>query len=407
MKKIIPLLLLVGLLFASAGAFAQEDHLSPPPESAKMSGWDNGFWIRSADDMFKFKIGALVQFEQLTEIRQGLARSANKPPPDKFNDTFLMRRANLATSGTLFEKVDFSAILNTSTGATSQSFNFFSDFTYNFLPTFRVSGGTIGIPLDMLGEASSRWFLTVEPPLVATQEDGQKLQTIARQSFGAPADLGLRMEGDIFDGHLNVQAAATNGAGFKSQNTNNDLSYGGRMQYNVWEAVDISKEGDFAWSENAKLSFNVGTMFEDKDAPDTFLPAVTHKWAWTTTGGAEFRWRGFALNAEGYLRDDKVLAAPGTLDVNNNGKLRDTGYYANGSYFVIPKKLEIALTASQVMREGPDNDANEFGGGINWYIFKNNVKWQIDYTNVLDYDDVAGLNNATYHRFRTMFSVMM
>ncbi|MBI4223531.1 MAG: hypothetical protein HY609_01225, partial [Deltaproteobacteria bacterium] len=101
------------------------------------------------------------------------------------------------------------------------------------------------------------------------------------------------------------------------------------------------------------------------------------------------------------------LSATTVEDTNNDRRLRDTGYYGNAGYFFIPKKLEGMLTVSQLFREGADNNSNEFGGGLNYYIHDNKVKMQFDYTNVLDYDDIAGLNNATYHRFRLMFSMFI
>ena len=414
------LLVLCPWSMVSGPAFAQaEDEASPPPKSDKMSGWDEGFWIRSADDKFKLKVGALVQLEEKMEKKSGLQKLATGSGTnrqftrsDTFNDSFLIRRGNLLVSGTVYEKVDFSAVLNTGTGepATStapaaQIFNFFADFTVNIIPQFRVTGGVINIPLDLLGEDSSRWFLTIEPPLTATQEDGLKGFTIARQSFGTPPDLGLQLDADIGK-YISVAAGAANGPGFRGQNTNNELSYGGRIQINAMGDPFLGQETDFDWSESPRLMFNVGTAYKDNDATDSFVN-IPLLWAWTSAAGSRFRYRGFQLNAEAYLRYTRGLNIPVTQDTNRDGKLRDTGYYINAGYFVVPHKLELALTASQIMREGPDNDANEFGGAINWYIYKNHVKWQLDYTNVLDYDDGPGLNNATYHRVRTLFSVML
>lgn len=417
LKIILSLLLALGI---SAKSFAQaEDEATPPPESPKLSGWDEGFWVRSADDKFKLKIGAVFQLAEWVEKKSGLQKlatgsGANRQftAPDSFSNSFLMRRGNIQLSGTLYEKVDFSAVLNTRTGPTAapgagvQTFNFFGDFTVNILPQFRIVGGVIGLPLDLLGEDSSKWFLTTEPPLAATQMDGLKGFTIARQSFGAPPDLGLKLEADL-GRYISIAGGVANGPGFQGMNNNNELSFGGRVQINAIGQPFLGDQTDFGWSENPRLMLNVGTLYEDDDTPDLFAPNVTLKWAWTSTSGARFRYRGFSLNAEAYLRYTRGLNIPVNQDTNRDGKLRDQGYYANIGYFVIPHKLELTLTASQILREGQDNDANEFGGSINWYIFKNNVKWQIGYTNVLDYDAVPGLNNATYHRIRTMFSVFL
>ena len=408
--------LVLGLLSVVPGsAFAQaQDEASPPPQSTKMSGWDDGFWVRSPDDQFKLKIGGRVQFQEAMEARQGLAkvRSTTNPtvftPPDKFNDTFFVRRANLETSGTIFEKIDWSTVLNTRSGApgaATQQINFFADFTVNILPTFRIVGGTVSLPLDMLGEDSSKWYLGVEPPLVATQEDGIANLTIARQSFGTSPDLGIRVEGDV-GSRVSYALGATNGSGFRAQNANDKLSYGGRVQVNILDAIG-GKQTDFEWSQSPKLSLSAGSAWEDgENAPDTFVPAIIHKWAWTSSTGGAFRYHGLSLNSEFYIRYSRILGVT-SQDTNGDGKLRDFGYYADAGYYLIPHKLEAMLTASQIRREGPDNDANEFGGGVNWYLYGNHSKLQFDYTNVLDYDAVPGLNNATYQRFRLMFSVIL
>ncbi|NLD28586.1 MAG: hypothetical protein GX659_07290, partial [Myxococcales bacterium] len=40
---------------------------------------------------------------------------------------------------------------------------------------------------------------------------------------------------------------------------------------------------------------------------------------------------------------------------------------------------EIAAQASQAFRQSPGNDSWELGGGLNYYIFENNMKLQLNY----------------------------
>ncbi len=82
----------------------------------------------------------------------------------------------------------------------------------------------------------------------------------------------------------------------------------------------------------------------------------------------------------------------------------DLGYYANAGYYVIPQKLEIALQAGQIFREGPDNNSNQFGGGINWYIIGNNMKLQAAFNWIEDYDDIAGRKNNNIYATGLMLS---
>lgn len=388
-------------------ALAQEE---VAPSEKPLAGWDNGFFLRSADDQFKMKIGGRVQVKQETQKISGVQKRAvggRATVADTFSDTFSIRRARVQTTGTLFEKVDWAAILNVSTASQAggrPGTDWYADVTYNIAPYFRVDMGIIQLPMDRMNENSSAWLLSVEPPLTATQSDGVKDLTTARDSFGLPLDLGIRFDGDVGK-YFSYAFGVGNGDTFRSLNHNNELSYGARIQVNALDAVG-GKETDFEWSEKPKLSFGAGIGIEDHDTPDENVAAVTRRWSFSSSGDVAFRWHGFSLNSELYYRVVK-LSATTVEDTNRDRKLKDIGYYGNAGYYVIPHKLEFVVTAAQIFREGPDNNANEFGGGLNWYIHKGNVKLQLDYTNVLDYDEVPGLNNATYHRIRAMFSTFL
>lgn len=380
--------------------------LVPGPLFAE-AGWDKGFYIKSSDGNFKMKVGGRLQTQSLVHRRietrpeRGVAAT-----PNNFSNTFKIRRARLQTSGTIYEKVDWFSILHVGSPAlVGGGFNtlFFAGATYNVIPAFRVSVGMIQLPFDRMSENSSAWYFGIEPPLTATQKDGVKGLTIARNSMSLPYDLGMRFDGDIGN-HFAYAFGAGNGSGFNDINTNDALSYSAMVLIHALEAAPFS-EPDFAFSENPKLTFNLGTGLEDDDVADPDLPA-TRLWAWTSAAGGAFRYRGFSLNSELYYRIIK-LSATTVEDANNDRRLKDIGYYVNGGYFFLPKKLEAMLTAAQLFREGADNDSVELGGGLNWYIHENNVKAQLDYTYFIDYDEVPGLNNAVYHRFRLMFSMFM
>jgi len=415
-SKTIRILLLVVLIFAGRAVYAQTinvNEFQPLPAEPKSSGWDSGFYLRSADDNFKMKVGGKVQVQQITQKKTGLQKIFNSSTgrfttPDSFSDTFAVRRASIMTSGTIYEKVDWAAVVQTSTGqpgTATQRILFLGDVAYNVAPYFSIDMGMVSLPFEK--SVSSSWLLAVEPPVTATQTDGLKDLTIARQSFGPSDDLGLTLSGDVGK-YFRYEAGVVNGSGFIPQNADNNLSYGGRLQFNVMGSIPPSQT-DFAWSETPNVVLGLGTIYEDVQAPDDFVATTTRKWDWSSVGDFAFRYRGFALNGAGYYRKSKYISTAGVpvVDTNADGYLIDKGYYANAGYYVMPKKLELQINAAQIFREGADNDANEFGGGLNWYIHKNNVKLQLDYSRVLDYDAVPGLNNATYHRVRTMFSLIL
>lgn len=384
-----------------------------PQTGFSEAGWDNGFNIKSEDGAFKMNIGGRMQVQSYASRRQGNPNKALQSTnnavrattsADKFDGGFKVRRARIQTIGTLYDIFDWYVIANAGTGTSGTNTTWFAWGAINFPQKHSVSFGMVQVPMDRLGESSSAWTLGVEPNILATQEDGLKDLTIARDSLSSPFDLGVRLDGVVTD-HFEYALAVVNGNGFQSTNTNNELSWGARGQFNILEAVPY-KETDFAWSETPKLSVGFGSVLEDEDAQDENNKSVTRKWSWTSSADAAFHYAGFSLNTALYFRNIKLTATT-TEDVNNNKKLRDVGYYGNVGYFVIPKKLELMLTGAQIFREGPDNNANEFGGGVNWYIRDNKIKCQLDYTNVLDYDDIPGLDNATYHKFRLMFSMFI
>lgn len=375
------------------------------------AGWDKGFYIKSEDGDFKLKIGGRLQVQEIVQIKQ-----ENQPRGtgavsaiDKFEDSFIIRRARIQTTGTLYKKFDWFIIANTGTASKSAT-NFdtlwLAGFTYNINDNFNVSGGMVQLPMDRMQENSSAGFFGIEPPLTATQEDGLKDLTIARNTMGMPFDLGLRVDGNITN-YFSFALGLANGSGFKKRNFNNELSYGARGVFHVFGRAAPYFEPDLSWSDAPNLSIGFGTGFEDENAADGNVSGVTRLWSWSASGDVALRWAGFSLNTELYYRTLKINGSTAE-DTNNNGKLVDVAYYANAGYFILPKKLEFAVMASQLFREGPDNNSNEFGGGLNWYLFSTNtIKFQFDYTNVLDYDDVPGLDNATYHRFRAMFTMLI
>jgi hypothetical protein len=84
---------------------------------------------------------------------------------------------------------------------------------------------------------------------------------------------------------------------------------------------------------------------------------------------AGFKYKGFFVQAEIYRRllndfQPTELSLPIPVE-----SIRDTGYYVQGSFFPLPRKLELYAATSQVV---PDNDvgfkdSSEFLVGMNWY----------------------------------------
>lgn len=375
-----------------------------------LAGYDNGFFLRSADDAFSLGLKTRIQFQHFyTDVRGG----------GTDQNSFRLRRARVYFVGKAFENFEFTALVNHSsssnTGATSgvtsasgacgdctvpasltaPTFWWF-DVTAHINPAFNITVGQVAMPLDRQGESSSGASAMVEAPITLTQEDGLQNRTIARQAFSNPVTLGLRLWGDV--GRFHYILGAGNGEDYTTFNATRQFAYGARA------AVDIlgnpgSDESDFAYSETPKWDFGMGSSFDPQNATDPNVAGATHTWSALAAADTMFKWRGFALQAIAYGRKNKLTGTrTGTFD--------DLGYLAQAGYFVVPKKVEIVLRGSQIYREGPDNNAYEFGGGVNWYIHGHNIKLQTDAIRKVDFDATEfTAGGLATHQIRTMLTL--
>jgi len=101
----------------------------------------------------------------------------------------------------------------------------------------------------------------------------------------------------------------------------------------------------------------------------TFAPGVTVQKAtyqlFSSNGGLKYK--GLWLQAEGYYRIISDLVADGPLPISD---MRDTGFYVQGAYMVVPKRVELYGTTSWVFPQFHPQDVkspHEYIGGVNWY----------------------------------------
>ncbi len=378
------LLLIMGV--AQAQVVSSYQNPITPPAEKPLAGYDGGFVLRSPDDAFRMQIYSRLQTQYFyQDIRQaGSVDTAS----------FRMRRARFYFLGTLFKNFDFSLWASHGTGAAAPNATFWwADMTARIVPQFNVTAGVITLPLDRQGELSSGKYGLIEQPVTATQVDGLQDKTIARQAFSMGTTLGVRLWGDLSRFHYIVGVG--NGDDHRTFNTQREPAYGARFQVDILGKPQYT-ETDIAYTETPQFAIGAGATFDGHDAVDANINNVTVNWSWTNSADMIFQWRGFTLLGEAYFRRLKVQTGNFTLD--------DFGYYGHAGYFVIPKKLELAARAAQMFREGPNNNAYEFAGGLNWYIQGNNVKWQFDFSRLVDFDATVGTGGLATHRYRTMLT---
>lgn len=374
------LLVLAFLIAVPAAAFAQN------------VGYDGGFFIKNDESTFKLKMTGRVQ-PQIEFVKQTVPTTAI---PTTRRTSFSMRRAELGFAGTIEDQLTLRVGLKHATN--SNNFNTvnvaYATATFEVIPEFVVTAGMVGLPLTMMAETSSKWYLLPSPPITELQDDGIENFTIPRASFTVPDGLGLNFAGDISKFFYSVSVVNGNESNY-AFNPNSHFSFGARFGYNILDPVPGSMT-DFECSSKPKLTISAGSDYQAKrtyTAPGWAIPADIG-YIWTSSLGVGLRWGGFAFTTEGYYRLMKVTN-PGS-SIYARPHLTDIAYYAAAGYYIIPKKFEIAAQAAQIFRQGPDNNANSFGGGLNYYVFDNNLKLQLAYTWTQDYDDAWGEGNDNH-----------
>lgn len=380
----------------------------PATVLAQTAGYEGGFFIKNDEDSFKLKLNGRVQTNLMwikdpsrtdpNVQRQGTG-GVFDPNVKSTYMTFQMRRAQLGVRAFFHDAVDVGFTIKHATNNVAGNQFATANFTgatagIEIVPEFVITTGMVGLPLDMMNEFSSAWYLLPEPPISYTQDDGGVVlpigSTVYRSSFGAPEGLGLNFSGSYWKWFYSLSVINATESNY-ALNGNKHFSFGFRTGFNILDPVGGSMT-DFECSETPKLTLSLGTMYQaarwitiPTDPANTPSAPFYIKYLWTSSMGVAVRWAGFSFTGEGYYRRQRNPNPIGGL-LFYRSTLSDIGYYAAAGYYAIPKKLEIALQASQLFRQGPDNNSYSFGGGINGYVFDNNLKLQLAYTLLADFD---------------------
>lgn len=396
MRKISRLLMICVVVASATGAYAQTTEGDTPP-AKPIAGYDNGFFIQNTEGDYKMKIKGRIQPQYYFENgRRGIAAI----------NTFRVRRAQVNFSGNLTKNWSYFAFFqnSTSSGQTPSALFWLASVTYSPGDYFSMEMGTVTPPFDQLSMGSSGTFMFVENPLVATQMDGIQDLSISRPAFGFDTGPGIVISGNIKNrvlyGFSVTNGNNPNGNSTFTSNFNKRMSGTARLQYNILKNPGYA-ESDLAWSETPAFDVAVGGGYMDQGGADAYSATTYLRYNLQGVFDTTFKYKGFSLIAAFYGRIQYATS----LATNNNFTLQDAGYYAQAGYFVIPKKLELAVRGSGMLREGPVNDSYEYDGGINWYIIGNSVKWQNTVGYVKSYDIIDGTQGQNLWRVWSMITM--
>lgn len=400
----------ITLLFAAAASAQPASSYDTTFATAKpTSGYDGGFFIQSDDGKYKLTLGTRLDTMFYWQSNDADTDDPTTLTLDESADhlTFRIRRGSISLNPVFNEKLSFLFALTASTGDSGFSTTYLLNGNYDFNPYIGVQFGMIDCNYDLQNIFSTKKYTMVDFPIIMTQKDGERpvwsdtpeAKTVARPSMGLPQQLGIMLYGKYFNDRFNWSASFGNGSEeTDSFNRNKRFLYALRLSYDILGSSPYGAMNDYSYSETPSLAVGAGGAFEHDNALRNSTGAVMYNWSLDGTADVAFRYRGFAFNGGGYYRQIKV--GPAAVFEAGEKYLTDVGYLADASMFAIPKKLEFQGWASQIVREGPDNDVYEFGGGLNYYFAGPNAKFGVDYSRVVDYDSIAGTDKGHTNRIR-------
>ena len=356
--------------------------------------------VHPAGPEFKLSLGGYIQlnFEDgdvsAFEGRFGAAA---------LKDRFRLRRARISLAGDFLEKFDFkiegdfeqsdAAItalrtVNVQTGATTTVTNSnrveFSatDIFINWhqYPEFQVKAGQWKAPFGLENLTPDPQIYTIERslPTGAIVPERQ----IGAMLWGKPFATVVPDEKDL----LTYYAGVFNGNGRNfNNNDNNEFMYVGRLELQPWKSKFLGDSflkvsGDYFYSRD-ETGTNISPALNLRVGSDGSLSAYTltspdQRNAWSVDGW--LRLGPFDLIAE-YL-DESVDARRGPALQSTFGDFDPHGWYVQGSYFIIPKKLQAVAKWEELEPDQvADDGIQSFTGGLNYYIHGDAIKMMANY----------------------------
>ena len=347
------------------------------------SGFDNGFFIRSADSSFVFRPFGLIHTD-LRVINKGMQINSDETQ----SSTFLVRRLRFGFEGTLYKKIDYDLEANIVSHSVELIFAWIN---FGYLPTAQIRIGQFKEPFSYEVLLPEKYLDFIERSMAATVLSPAEDIGIMVHNFGNPL-------GGFFEYGIGM----FNGLGTDVKNTDKTFEYAGRI--NIYPFLS-SENSLFKNIRLAGYALYEGNRTEGVYTRQRttlgfeFFPRVI------TNGkrisfGTDIQWLygPFSLKAE-YIKTLEDRAETLDKEIETEGWHLDLTYLLTGetktlrmkSGFEIAARIErlstnagspITLTGYANALGNPiiiqKNDVTTLTVGLNYYL-NYNIKFQTNY----------------------------
>jgi hypothetical protein len=338
-------------------------------------GYNKGFYFKTLDDKFSAKLRNRMQYKyQYTDRDIGTDGS-----PEEDESTFDFRRIRTKISGNAYGKnVKYKIEWDSSTDDVDLR-DAYVEFKH--IPWANIWAGQ--------GKVFSRQVLTSSASLQmidrADTIDEFRFQNDERKR-------GVAVHSDkILDGKFDYSIGVYNPQARTTDNNINTMLYLARTSYYPFGPYESYKESDLEYTETFKAHIGGGIGFEQigQNESDSDEDEVDQTQLLAEFG---FKYKGLSLAGEYHYRKRKVLDPLETADlgtaVSAKESLHDQGFFVQGGYFIIPKKLEIAGRYELIDYDSQNPSFGTSGlldnicsytAGLNYFLHGRDHKIQINY----------------------------
>ncbi len=364
---------------------------APPPKEEKKP-----IFAVAAGSELKLKLGGFMQ-TQIEADDLAAFEGRFQSGSGEIKDRFRIRRARINVSGDYAEQFDFklegefglndtSLTVRDANGRTLASNSSRTSFggtdlfvNWHRYPEANIKVGQYKAPFGLEQLTSDTKLFTTE-------------RTLATSALTPERQIGVMLWGQPFatlwpeqKELLTYSAGIFNGTGRNiSTNDNNEFMYVGRIEVMALKSKILNEEVGVKLGANAFTSrddagngasgpLRVGG---DGSLSNFTLPSAAERTAYGFDASVRFGPFDFVGEylSERFAPRTVTGLAPGFM------KFRADGYYLQGSYFILPKKLQV-VTKYESFNPGQfsEDDIHSITGGVNYYIKGDDIKLLANY----------------------------
>lgn len=208
--------------------------------------------------------------------------------------------------------------------------------------------------------------------------------------FNFSRDLGATLHGEVLNGKMRYDVFGMNGDGVNTINRNQGLLIGTRLEFPILGAYEAS-ESDVGHSDEHNLGVGVAYAFNEAVGSLQAGTIAANAKASHGTLDVGYKHRGFSLQGAGMITRS-----------HEGAKVTNWGYNGQAGYFLIPKKLEVAVRSSGAVFSNATVNQYEHQVALNYFVVGHGVKIQTDYALLMN---TRG-QNLNDHRLRTQVQVI-